>query len=334
MIDSIKKRLGSSSLLITLLTIAVSLYLLQIVWQVLGIFSDAIIAFFSAWVVSFILEPLVEKIKLLTKLPKTAAAGLVYALFFCLLTLTVILFIPAMSHQIQTLGKVLPKYLESYPTFVHQFTNNSVSYIQNSLPFIPSLAQFLFTVFIVLIISFYLVIDKDHLHRELYNLIPKKWHTHAIFFEELVDTTFGSFLRVQLLFGLIAGLATWIVLRIVGIDFAATTAVVAGILTTIPLLGPILGIIPPVFVAFLTDPTRALIVFLILLAMQQVLFNIVGPKLLGNALKLHPIIVLLSFIVGFKIFGPLGAVFAVPVLGIVVVILHRLGRHFLSKEEK
>lgn len=331
MIDSLKKHFGSSQLLIVLLTIAVGLYVLQILWQVLGLFSDAIIIVFSAWIVSFILGPLVHRIEKWTRVPKIVAAGIVYTFFFGLLILTVILFIPAISHQMQTLGKVLPQYLASFPVFVNQFTNNSFTYIQNSLPLLPSVAQFLFTVFLVLIVSFYLVIDKDHIQAELYNLLPKKWHHHADFFGELVDSTFGSFLRVQLIFGLVAGIATWILLRILGIDFAASTAVVAGVLTTIPLVGPILGIIPPVFVAFLVDPARGLIVFLVILAMQQVLFNIVGPKLLGNALKLHPIIVLLSFIVGFKLFGPLGAVFAVPVLGILAVILHRLSKHFLTQ---
>lgn len=331
MMDSWKKQLGSTQLLIVLLTIAVALYLLQLAWHVLGIFSDAIIVVFTAWVVSFVLGPLAYRLQKITRLPKAAAAGLIYAAFFGLLILTVILFIPSLSRQMQTLGKVLPHYLAQFPTFVNQITNNSFNYIQNSLPLLPSVAQFLFLVFIVLIISFYLVIDKDHIKEEIYNLIPKKWHHHADFFGELVDNTFGSFLRVQLIFGLVAGIFTWIVLRILGIDFAASTAVIAGVLTTIPLLGPILGIIPPVFVALLVDPTRGLVVFLIILAMQQILFNIVGPKLLGNALKLHPIIVLLSFVVGFKLLGPLGAVFAVPVLGILVVILHRLSRHFLAQ---
>lgn len=330
MMDSWRKQVGSTRLLVTLLTIAVAIYLLQIGWQVLSIFSDAILALFSAWIISFMLEPLVEKIRQFSKIPKGAAAGIVYALIFGILTSVVILFTPAITTQIQNLGKTLPKYAAPFPSFVNQFTNNSFSYVQNSLPILPSVAQFLFMLFIVFIISFYLVIDKERIQREVYNLLPRKWHAHADFFVELVDITFGSFLRVQLLFGIIAGIATWIVLQATGVEFAGATAVIAGLLTTIPLLGPVLGIIPPVFVAFLADPTRGLIVFLILLAMQQVLFNIVGPKLLGNALKMHPVVVLLSFIVGYKILGPIGAIFAVPVLGVAIVIAHRLFRHFMN----
>lgn len=333
MMDSWKKHVGSTSLLVTLLTIAVAIYLLQILWQVLGLFSDAIIVLFSAWIVSFMLEPLVKRVSRYTHLPKALAAGIIYAFFFGLLILTVVLFIPAITSQIQNLSKTLPKYLAPFPTFLNQVTNNSVSYVENSLPIIPSVAQFLFMLFIIFIISFYLVIDQERLHKELYSSLPKSWHEHIQFIEETIDSTFGSFLRVQLIFGVIAGIATWIVLRVLGINFAASTSVIAGLLTAIPLVGAVLGIIPPVLIAFLLDPARGLLVFVILLAMQQVLFNVIGPKLLGSALKLHPIVVLLSFIVGYKLFGPLGAIFAVPVLGALVIIIHRLSRHFLGENK-
>lgn len=333
MIDSWKKHLGSTQLLVTLLTVAIAIYLLQLAWQVLSLFSDAIIVLFSAWVVSLMLDPLVKNVKRFSHLPKTLIAGIIYALFFGLLILTVVLFIPAITSQIQHLNKTLPTYLSPFPSFLNQVTNNSVSYVENSLPILPSVAQFIFLLFIVLIVSFYLVIDQERLHKELYSYLPKKWHGHARFTEETIYAAFGSFLRAQLIFGIIAGIATWIVLRGLGVNFAAATSVVAGLLTAIPLVGPILGIIPPVLIAFLMDPARGFFAFLILLAMQQILFNVIGPKILGNALKLHPIVVLLSFVVGYKVFGLIGALFGVPILGALVIIVHRLSRHFLSESK-
>lgn len=334
MMDSWKKHVGSTRLLVLLLTIAVAVYLLQISWQILGIFSDAFVILFFAWVFSLLLTPSVERLSSWMHIPRNIAAAIVFTIFFAVLTLTIMLFIPAVSKQIQTFSKVLPSYLNSSPGFVSKISNSALSYLEGSLGFIPSIAGFLFYVFITLIIAVYLVVDKERFSREFYHLLPEKWHEHAKFTQELIDNTFGSYLRVQLLTGLIAGIATWLVLRIVGIDFAASTALIAGILTIIPLLGPVLGIIPPTLIAFLADPTRGLIVFLVLLAFQQVLFNIVVPKMLGKAFKLHPIVVLLSFIVGYKAFGPIGAIFGVPVLSILVVTLHRLSRHFLEQPNK
>lgn len=333
MLDELKRQFGSVKILVALLTIAVAIYLFQIAWQILGLFSDAIIILFSAWVISCILEPTVNKLSRLTKVPKWGAASIVYTVFFSLVVLSIVLFIPAISTQMQTLTKTLPKYLNASPEFINRLSNTGISYLEGSLPILPSVAGFIFYLFLILIISFYLVVDKARFERELYNITPKSWHEHMKFTLNLVDTTFGSFLRVQLLFGLIAGIATWVVLRIMNVDFAASTAVIAGALTTIPLVGPVLGIIPPVAIAFFGDSTKGVIVFLSLLVMQQILFNIVGPRILGKTFKMHPIVVLLSFIVGYRIFGPLGAIFAVPVLGILIVIIHRLSRHFIAGEK-
>ena len=327
--EQLKKQFTSVNLLVALVIIAVGLYLLQMAWQVLGLFSDVIVVLFSAWLVSFILEPAVDTLTSSTKMPKVASAFVVYTVCFGLLALAVTSFIPAVSKQIQVLGVTLPGYLNTAPAFVHKLIDSTYNYFENSIVFLPSVATFLLSVFIVLIISFYLVIDKDHIQKEIYHLIPRRWHHHARFIQELIETTFGTFLRVQVLTGVIAGILTWEILQIIGNPFALATGIISGLLTIIPFAGPVLGIIPPVAITFFQNPTQGLLVFLIILLMQQILFNIISPKLLGNALKLHPIVVILSFIVGYKVFGALGAVFGVPVLGVLVVVLHRLGNHFI-----
>jgi len=71
----------------------------------------------------------------------------------------------------------------------------------------------------------------------------------------------------------------------------------------------------------------------ILLLAQQIIFNIWGPKFIGKAFKIHPIVVLLSFIVGFKIAGVMGAIFAIPVISIIILVIRDLGHHFISPKE-
>jgi len=330
--DQIKKQFASVNILITLLIVAVGMYVFQIGWQVIQVFSDIIVILVSAWLISFILEPFVEALTVGVKIARIVAAAFVYIIFFALVALLIFLFIPIISTQMQSLFTTLPKYLNASPLFIQHSVSSIVNSLGNSLPLIPSLAQFVFYIFLVFIISFYFVMDKGKFDKELYSLTPKKWHVHIKFAQETINRTFGSFIRVQLLFGLIGGIATWIVLAILHIPFAASTSVIAGIMTSIPVLGPILGIIPPVAIAFFADPTKAIIVFVVLLAMQQILFNIIAPKLLGSALKLHPVVVLLSFIVGFKIFGTLGAIFAAPMIAVIVIVLHRLSHHFFEQE--
>ena len=332
MLEELKKQFTSLQILITLLIIAVGIYVFQNIWQVLGNFSDIFVMLISAWLISFILEPWVDAIIQRTKMKKVAAALIVYTLFLALLGAIVFIFIPIVSIQVKNLVVVLPKYFASYPGFINKWGELMSNSLSSSLLLVPSVASFFLSLFIVLIISFYFVLDKERINTELFNLIPKKWHKDVHFTQEVVNTTFASFLRVQLIFGLMAGFGTWIVLTIFNVDFAASTAVFAGLLTMVPLLGPVLGIIPPVLVAFFIDPTRGLFVFIALLVVSQIIFNVIGPRLLGKAFKLHPVIVLLSFFIGFKLAGSAGAIFAVPVLGILVIVAHRLSRHFLQVE--
>jgi len=335
MLEEIKKEFTLFKLLIFLLTIAVSIYLLGILWQFLGNFSDVIVITVIAWLLSFILEPLVDLVSKFTRLAKLWSALIVYVFFALLFTTAIFLFLPIVVGEFQSLSKVAPMYLSSFPKFIQTWNNAITNSVDALISFIPSLATIFIDIILILVLSFYFIVDKEKINNELYKLAPKNWHNNLRFIQQTIDETFASFLRIQVIFGVLAAVATWIVLRFFSIDFAASIALIAGILTVIPLIGPVLGIIPPAFVALVThpeNPVLAVAIFVILFLIQQIIFNAVGPKLMGRAFKLHPIIVFLSIIIGFKVAGPLGAVFVVPVLGIFVIVLKKLGYHFINPE--
>lgn len=332
-LDEIKKQSTLIRILIIFLILAVGIHLFQIGWQILGQFSDILLILVSAWLLSFVLEPVVDFINRLTKLPRIWSTLLTYSLISGIFAAAIFLLIPTVTNQIELLNKILPKFLESAPAYITNLSGALSGYLSNSLLVIASIAQFFFYFFIALIISFYFIVDREKLNNELFDLTPKKWHKNLEFVKTVINSTFASFLRVQIIFGIISGVSTWLILRIIGIDFAATAGLLAGIFAIIPLVGPILAIIPPVFVTILIDPAVTLLVFVILLAIQQVTFNIIGPKLLGRSFKVHPIIILVSFLVGSKIAGGIGAIFAIPVLGIIIIVFRRLGHHFLKPQE-
>ena len=335
MLEDFKKELTSFRLLAILLTIAVSIYLAQILWQLLGSFSDIIAIVVISWLLSFVLEPVVRGVEKVSRLPKVIAALIVYVFFAVLFTGIVFVFIPVVNEQMQTLSKIVPRYLSSYPKFVQTWNNALTNSVDTIIPLLPSLATIFVDIILVLVLSFYLILDKEKINEELYKFAPKPWHKNLKFIQKVIDDTFSSFLQIQVIFGIIAGIATWIVLRIFSVDFAASVALMAGILTIIPLLGQFLAVIPPVFIVLITNPgspTEAVLILIILLLIQQLMYNALGPKLMGRAFKLHPIVVFLSIIIGFKVAGPLGAVFVVPVLGIFVIVIRELGHYFINPE--
>ncbi len=336
MLDDLKKELTSFRLLASLLTIAVSIYLIQVFWTVFQNFFDIIVILVIAWLLSFILEPLVDFICKVTKFSKVLSSLIVYIFFGVLFSFMIFIFIPVVSSQFQSLSKIIPEFLSPYPTFLKAWNNAITKSVDVFIALIPSLATVFIDIIFILFLSFYLIIDKEKINGEIYKLAPKDWHTNLKFIQKVIDSTFSSFLQIQVIFGVIAGITTWMVLTIFGVNYAASVSLLAGILTVIPLIGPVLALIPPVFVVLATNPnntTEAILIFAILLLIQQIIFNFIGPKLMGKAFKLHPVIVFLSIIIGYKIAGGFGAVFAVPVLGIAVIVLKELGHYFINPEK-
>ena len=336
MLEEIKKEFTPFKFLVILSIIAISIYLLQILWQVLGNFSDIIVILVLSWFLSFILEPLVHFVARISKLPKIWSAIVVYIFFAILFSIMIFIFVPAVTSQFQSLSKIVPAYLSQYPKYIQTWNNAVTNSVDSFIAFIPSLATIVLDIILILFLSFYLIIDKEKIDEELYRLAPKGWHRNLKFVQKVINDTFSSFLQIQVIFGVIAGVTTWIILRLFSVDYAASVALLSGILTIIPLVGPILALIPPVFVVLATNPnntTIAILIFVILLLVQQFIANALGPKLMGRAFRLHPIIVFLSILIGFKIAGPLGAIFVVPVLGIAVIVLKELGHYFINPPE-
>lgn len=336
MIDEIKKELTSYRLLAVLLTVAVFIYLSQIFIGVIGHFSDIILIFISAWVLSFILDPVADKISKLTGLSLLISAFLVYLILASLFSIGVAIFIPIVSFQLETLSRLVPEYMESAPRFLQNWNAVVIGGIENSADILPSVANFFVSVLLILILSFYLIVDKQRINEEMYRLAPSSWHKNMGFLENVINDTVASFLRIQVIFAVLQGIATWIVMTVFGIPFAASTSLIASFLAIVPLIGPLLGLIPPVTVSLVSvpdNPTQALIIFAILLVVQQVAYNALAPRLFGKAFQLHPIIIFISFIVGYKLAGGIGAILAVPVLGIISIVVKEYAHNFINPPE-
>lgn len=336
MFSELKSQYGSVKLLVTLATIAVSIFLLQILWQVISNFSDIIIMILLAWLLSFILEPLVLFINKVTKLPKIFGAIIVYSFFAIIIGIFVFIFVPVVIGQFKSLSEIIPSSLTAFPDILKSWNNTAIKSVDIFISLIPSLATILIDAILMLILSFYLVVDKERITREIYNFAPSSWHKNLKFIQTVIDSTFASFFRIQVIFAIIAAISTWLVLTIFGVSFAASISLLTGILTLIPVLGQFLGAIPPAFIVLITNPSapyESVLIFVVLVLIQQIVFNLIGPKLMGNVFKLHPLVVFLSIIIGYKIAGAIGAVFVVPVLSILVIVIKRLAPYFINSEQ-
>ncbi len=259
-------------------------------------------------------------------MPRVLSTGIVFILVGALITATFFLFIPDVAAQLQNLQKILPDVLKNSPIPLSRGVDALLSSFNNILDYIPSLAQFAINLVTILILSFYLIIERDNLNKKMFAMAPRKWHENIMFVQKAINKTFASFVRIQIIWGIVGGVLTWIVLTIFGVNYAASTSLFAGILTAVPVIGPIIGVIPPIFVALIDAPDKVLLIFLVLFLSQQFIFNFFGPKIVGNAFQINPIVVMFALLIGIKVAGFTGALFAIPVVSILMVV----GREFYS----
>jgi predicted PurR-regulated permease PerM len=330
MLEDLKNEISEVKYLYPLLLIATVIFLIQVFLQVLSIFTDIVLIVVFAWLLSFVLDPIVYFVRRTFKISLILSTFLTFILFGALITGAIYTLIPIVSEQVQIVARLLPSYLSSAPVEVQNAVQKSLGSLTNYIYIIPSVAQFLIYFLVVLVLSFYLIIERGTIKETIFKLAPSSWHKHITFSQKVIDQTVANYMRVQVIFGILSGIMTFIVMAIFGINFAPSTSVVAGILTVIPVIGTILALIPPFFVSFVVDPSKAFFILAILLIAQQVSYNILGPKLIGGAFKIHPIIVMLSLLAGLKVAGLIGGIFAVPLVSMATII----GKEILGMNTK
>jgi predicted PurR-regulated permease PerM len=174
---------------------------------------------------------------------------------------------------------------------------------------------------IVPIWAFYLLRDRARLMAGLRQAPPAEWRADTWAVLRIVERVIGRWLRAQLLLGVIVGVAIYGGLLLLGwfvdprfLQFALLLAVIAGLLELLPIIGPILAMIPTLLVALTTaDPVVALLTVVVLYTVVQQFENaVLVPKIQGDAVELHPALIIFVLIVGAAIAGLMGAILSVP----------------------
>jgi predicted PurR-regulated permease PerM len=192
---------------------------------------------------------------------------------------------------------------------------------------------FLFGLVLVLVISIYMLLDFNRLRTALDRRFPPPPGAPSLL--PSIETAVGGYVKGQLLVSAIIGASAGVSLWLLGTvgwlpEGFETYAILFGawvaVAELIPYLGPWLGAIPPVLYGLVVDPLSALWVVLLFLAIHQIEGHIVIPKVMGNALRLHPLLVIFGLLAGGEIYGLPGVLVALPTLAAVRAIWEFFGR--------
>ncbi|MCC7104804.1 MAG: AI-2E family transporter [Chloroflexi bacterium] len=334
------------ALVITMLLIA-GFYLAGIVLSIAGQVADVLLLFFLAWVVSFILEPLVVLLELRPGLPRRVAVMVVYAALLVVASVAIVRFVPPLSVQIIQLANDLPsaaQEINAYLLYAQAVaadhgvtvtadsllsTQEAIRHVESIGPLLLSnavliatgVANLLFRVFIIVILSYYVTLDGQKITGSMLQALPSDKRDDLRFFFATVNRSFGGFLRGQLVQAIIYALGTAAVMLFFKLDFVLLSAVLAGISMLIPFIGPLLALAAPLLVSLTTRLETLLFVFIALFVLQQIVVNVIAPRVMSQTIGLHPLLVFFAFLAGANLAGVWGAVFGVPVVGVLVAMV-------------
>lgn len=306
---------------------------------------DIVAIFVASILLSALIEPFASWFAA-RRIPRGLAVLIVYTCLLALAAVILVLFVPLVAQQSAQLVANFSSYYAQALDSLGQVRQISADYgfgdnLTSSLialqeSFYTSLGSFFSTVkgvvggvfasFIVLVLAFYMVVEEERMRKYFRSLAPIEYQPYVAHLMKKMSRKMGEWLRGQLILGLIIGTAVYIGLSLLGVKYALVLALIAGLLEVVPYIGPIISLVPAFIIGFAQAPLIGLAVVLLYLVVQQFENNILVPKIMQKATGLNPIISILALLVGLKAGGLVGAILAIPLAMMGVVILEDLFR--------
>lgn len=339
--------------ILVLATIVLFFVAVSLAAAAIGFFGDVLLAFFLAWLLAFIISPIVTRIITVDpRVPRIVATVVVYTVIVVALIVVILVVAQALSTSISQFVASIPDIRANIDTIVAPLQSRldaiglaQVDLAAQALSILDNLDSIaaeligplqsiavasvgaIGTMLIVVILSIYMVIDRDAIMAFLFRLVPPGYADEARLLQTSVARSFGGFLRGQALMGLVYFGVALLTSLVLGLELAALTSTTAGILMAIPFFGPFLAWAPPVIAALVFKPDAIGPAILLMGAGWMVVMNVLQPRIMQGAVGIHPIVVLGSVLVGSKIAGIPGAIFGIPIAAVMTAFFF----HFLHR---
>lgn len=303
--------------------------------------------FVLGFLVAYILAPFVFFLERY-KIPRAAGIGMIYLLLGALLGLFLFYALPSLLRDLNQLVELIPKYTKEIqatirdmqvgysrapiPESIRQVSDETIARLELMTLYvirgfadgIIGLFSQTFNLVLAPILGFYFLMEYHRLGQHLLNIVPAAARPDIKNLWTEIDQVVKRFIRGNLLVAfLVAALAAG-GMSLIGMDFPVLIGVMVGLTNFIPYFGAIISTVPVMLLALLKSKWLALYVLGVMVLIQQIEGNIISPRILGNCVGLHPLVIIFALLAAGQLWGLLGLVIAVPLAGVLKVLL----RHF------
>jgi predicted PurR-regulated permease PerM len=321
--------------------------------------------FLIAAILAYICDPLVDRLCFFGigkfKLGRTLATVLVMAGFFGILTLLLLILIPLLQKESLLIAERLPSTINNIRTFVEPWLQSKfgISFAIDGAQIQDiitknwktaggllgdvlimagnngmALIGIIVNILLLPVVLFYLLRDWDGFVASIGQLIPREWHDKSATVASEINQVLAEFLRGQLSVMLAMSVFYAIGLWLAGLSLALPIGLVAGLLGFVPYLGIATGITLALIVAALQFTSLGQVIpVLMVFGLGQMLEGmILTPKLVGDRIGLHPVVVIFALLAGGQLFGFAGVLLALPVSAAIAVGLRHTKDHYLNSD--
>lgn len=336
----------------------------------IGILQPFIMGFSIAYILNFILkffenkvitDSVCDSLRLKSKGRRITSIIITYLVTFCVMYLFIKFVLPQLIESIVGLVNDVPMYINESTRYTNEFLSSLnidkeymvlindnfkkvleyvIKFASDLLPVlgiaITSILSSIWNIILGLIISIYLLVDKERFcalsKKVVYAILPNFAAEKTIEITHRSNMTFGKFLVGKLLDSCIIGVLTFFILTVCKMPYTILISVIVGITNIIPFFGPFIGAIPSFIIILFVSPVKALWFLLIILIVQQIDGNIIGPKILGDSIGISAFWILFAILVAGKFLGIVGMIVGVPLFAVIYSLLKEVVEGRLKKK--
>ena len=336
----------------------------------IGIFEPFIMGFSIAYILNFVLkffenkvisDSVCKKLGLKSKSRRIVSLLITYVTTFFVIYLFIMFVLPQLMESLIGLANDIPMYINETTRFINETLTNlnlgkenmelinenfnkyieyMIKFASNLLPVLGTvvtrIASSIWNIVLGIIISMYLLIDKEKFcaltKKLVYAILPGYAAEKTIEITDRSNMTFGKFLVGKIVDSFIIGVLTFFILTICKMPYTILISVIVGITNIIPFFGPFIGAIPSFIIILFLSPIKAVWFLVIILVIQQLDGNVIGPKILGDSIGISAFWILFAILVAGKFLGLVGMIIGVPLFAVIYSLLKEIVEARLKKK--
>ena len=326
----------------------VAFLLVERLVDLLAGFGTILLILFLAWLLAFVMSPVVSSLEASMGLSRPAIVAGTYVVAMVIFGFALFYTGAAMTQQVAELARNYPDaergilatladweqglvfgrlridLTDLYAGAVTGLEGIGRAIVERVGDFAGVTIAALGSLLLIIVLSLYMLMDSQRILTRLRTAVPRRYRDEANLFERSIVRAFGGFLRAQLILAGVQALLVAVVGTAFDVPYLFLWGTVSALAMLIPFFGPPLALAPPIIGAVLFAPGAAIPVTIILVAVQTVLVNWLQPRLMRGALGLHPILVLVGLLLGAQVAGVWGALFGIPVIAVLWVFVSYL----------